>query len=177
VELLTHLLLLPANGPLSSSSSSSSSSHWSNSSGSEQMQLGAGYRVQVEQDQHFVYLVGLRPGKHRVRVQHSAAATAASPDSAITGTGTGMPPDAAPATPPSKWDPNNTDFAYAATLHGIDTATSGSWVGKYGSRGYVLFNYSSETSEDVVMADPRIKQVCESVCATVANLWSPTLSH
>ena len=58
----------------------------------------------------------------------------------------------------SKWDPNNTNFEFAASLHGIDHTTSGSWIGKYGSAGYVLFNYS-ESGEDIVKTDSRIKNV------------------
>ena len=27
-----------------------------------------------------------------------------------------------------KWDPNNTDFKFAASLHPIDTTTGGAWV-------------------------------------------------
>lgn len=41
------------------------------------------------------------------------------------------------------WDPSNTDFTYAAQYRGMDTSTSGDWKGKYGSAGYVLFNYTS----------------------------------
>ena len=41
------------------------------------------------------------------------------------------------------WDPSNTDFTYAAQYRGMDTSTSGNWKGKYGSAGYVLFNYTS----------------------------------
>jgi len=41
------------------------------------------------------------------------------------------------------WDPSNTNFTYAATYQGMDRTTSGSWKGKYGSAGYVLFNYTS----------------------------------
>jgi hypothetical protein len=116
---------------------------WSNSSGDTEIQLigAGGYSVQVEEDELFVYLVGLKPGRHRVHFEHTPLA------------------DKVPLqVSPSKWDPNNTEFAYAATLHGIDTTTAGSWVGEYGSKGYVLFNYSA-TNQDVVKDDPRIKHV------------------
>jgi hypothetical protein len=94
VESFTHVLLSGRGAGMTSS--------WVGSSGSKEMQLGAGYRVQVEEDEHFVYLVGLKPGKHRVQVKHSPTAAADG------STDTPMMDHAAP----SKWDPNNTDFAY-----------------------------------------------------------------
>ena len=65
-----------------------------------------------------------------------------------------------PAAP--KWDPNSTAFNYPATLVGVDHQTSGNWVGKYGSKGHVLFNYS-DLGFDVV-----------SLPSYIEHVWLPT---
>eukprot|EP01049_Picozoa_sp_SAG25_P001714 SAG25_NODE_81_length_16694_cov_8.663332_4_plen_351_part_00 len=70
----------------------------------------------VEEDARFLY-VSVGAGTHRVVVEHVVA-----------------PVEILPAAPPSnKWDPNNTDFDFAATLHGTDSTTGGAWRGKFGS--------------------------------------------
>jgi hypothetical protein len=126
----------------------------SSSGGDTQQQQQGGQQLgglQVEEDEEdgsFMYISGLRPGTHRFMVRHVQPPPPQKEQAVAV----------AVANTKGKWDPNNTDFAFAATLHGIDSTTSGSWVGKYGSTGYVLFNYS-ESGEDVVRADPRIKNV------------------
>jgi len=117
-------------------------------------------QLEVKEDGQWLYIVGLKPGRHRFLVEHNAAhvsreAVAQAED------GTESVPTLLPSLrplPSGKWDPNNTDFDYEATYHGIDSTTGGSWVGKYGSKGYVLFNYSAD-AEDVSKQDPRIRSV------------------
>ena len=50
--------------------------------------------------------------------------------------------------PPSKWSANNGTLAFAAKVIGTDNTTSGSWVGKYGASGHVLFNYTTPPQAD-----------------------------
>lgn len=48
---------------------------------------------------------------------------------------------------------------------GIDKDTSGKWIGKYGQAGYVLFNYSQGTHQDVVSLKP-----------WTVGIWAPTFT-
>lgn len=51
---------------------------------------------------------------------------------------------------------------YSARLLGIDTITSGAWVGKYGSQGVVLFNYTAVAQRDVASGSA-------GACSTLAG--------
>ena len=69
------------------------------------------------------------------------------------------PPVPASALPPpaallSEWDARTAarTFNYTVAYRGDDKVTAGEWVGKYGSKGYVLFNYTmvdSKSSRDL----------------------------
>ena len=94
--------------------------------------------IAVEEDSQWMYITGLQPGTHRFQVEYHTIDSFAAP-------------------PSGKWDPNNTDFKYEATFNGVDNRTNGEWVGQYGSGGFVLFNYSAD-STDIVKLDPRIRR-------------------
>lgn len=102
--------------------------------------------IVIEEDNRWLYIVGLRAGSSCFQVEHYTVEPD-TPDQSIS----------APPTLPGKWDPNNTNFSYEATLHDIDDFTGGAWVGKYGSAGFVLFNYSAD-SADVIKEDARIRR-------------------
>eukprot|EP01043_Picozoa_sp_COSAG02_P052840 COSAG02_NODE_5754_length_4063_cov_16.384208_2_plen_896_part_00 len=136
------------------SSSADDPSHAQQQQQGRQAQLGSGGLQVQENDELFMYITGLCPGTHRFMVRHVQPPPRPQQQREEQQT-EGV---VAITSAKGKWDPNNTNFAFAATLHGIDHTTGGSWVGKYGSAGYVLFNYS-ESGKDIVKTDSRIKNV------------------
>jgi len=94
----------------------------------------------VTADKRFVCLLNLVPGKYAFKFEHA--------------------PLSAGPSPLGRWDPNSTAFNYTATLAGpVDYKTGGGWVGNYGSKGHVLFNYSADDGLDVVSLPTFIEQV------------------
>lgn len=71
---------------------------------------------QVHKNGQFVYLEGVQPGRHEIKVAYE---------------GQRQP-----------WTEEATQ--YAATVVGTDTQTAGNWGGTYGADGFMLFNYNGD---------------------------------
>ena len=96
------------------------------------------YGLTIGSDHRFWLLSGLRQGAYTLRFTHI-----------------GLRRDGEQPAKPEAFD-------YAADLVGIDTATKGDWVGKYGRDGYIMFN-ASEQATDLVRLPSWVK-----------NVWAPT---
>ena len=79
-----------------------------------------------------------------------------------------VPDSARPPPPlaPFEWDARTAarTFNYSVTYLGEDKLTAGEWVGKYGSQGYVLFNYT--------MVDSKSSRDLASLPAFVDAVWA-----
>lgn len=104
----------------------------------------------VTTDAAMVYVERLPAGRHLLAIRYSAG-----PGRQDAGVNSKQFPDKEVQADTARWNDAAPNMTYAAKLVSTDRLSAGDWIGKYGTAGYVLFNYTAAGPVSALDSVPR----------------------